>query len=193
MRRNQMRPNHGSVLVIVAMAAVIALAAACHAQVPEMPKPVKEHELLQQFAGDWTVKADTVAAPGQEAPACEGTESAQVIGGFWLVGNSHLSTQGTSVNNLLTIGYDPETKKYVGTFVCSMGSTLWHYQGTMDATGKKLTLETEGQSCIDLSKKANYREILELKDPDHKTFTSYIQDDQGDWVKLVEMDYRRKK
>ena len=173
--------------------AVLAQAAVCHAQVPELPKPTKEHELLGQFAGEWDVVAEMIPAPGQEPFQCKGTESSKMVGGFWLVGQGESSMQGMPMSSQLTIGYDPKAKKYIGTFFCSMDSTLWKYEGTMDQSGKKLTLETEGPSMMDPSKNAKYREILELKDKDHKVFTSYLKDDKGDWVKMVTMDYKRKK
>lgn len=172
---------------------VIALAVSSQAQVPEMPKPTKEHELLAQFAGEWNATAETVAAPGQDSIKCEGTESAKLLGGFWLVSQGEANMMGTPVKSLLTIGYSPATKKYTGTFVCTMDSTLWKYDGTMDEKGQKLTLETEGPSPTDPTKKAKFREVLELKDKDHKTFTSFMQGDDGQWLKIVTMEYRRKK
>ncbi len=177
----------------MAVGLALVLAAVCRAQAPEMPKPTKEHERLAQFAGEWDVTAEPAPEPGQEAIKGTGTESSKMVGGFWLVGQSEASMQGMSVTSVLTIGYDPAAKKYVGTFVCSIDSTMWKYEGTMDEAGTKLTLETEGPSCFDPSKKAKYRETLELKDKDHKVFTSFMQDDKGEWVKIVTMEYRRKK
>lgn len=178
---------------ISGLAAWLLCTVICQAQEPELPKPASEHQRLSQFAGEWEVTAETVPAPGQEAIKCTGTESATMVGGFWLVGRSEASMFGMPVNNLLTIGYDPAKKKYVGTFVCSMDSTLWTYEGTMDETGRKLTLETEGPSPLDPKKTAKYRETLELKDKDHKVFTSFMKGDDGEWVKIVTMEYRRKK
>lgn len=177
----------------IALGAVLCLTAICQAQIPEMPKPVKEHELLGQFAGEWDMAAETVPAPGQESIRCTGVESAKMVGGFWLVGQSESSMFGTPVSNVLTIGYDPAKKKYIGTFLCSMDSTLWKYEGTMDDSGKKLTLETEGPSPLGDGKTAKFRETLELKDKDHKVFTSYMQTDDGQWMKIVTMEYRRRK
>ena len=168
-------------------------AAVCQAQIPEMPKPTKEHELLAQFAGEWNCVAETVPAPGQEPFKCEGTETAKIVGGFWLVSEGKATMMGTPVSSLLTIGYDPKNKKYVGTFLCSVDSTLWNYVGAMDESGKKLILETEGPSPLDPSKKAKFRETLELKDKDFKTFTSEMQKDDGGWMTFVKMEYRRKK
>jgi len=179
--------------ITLALLFIAAMGCEVSAQVPEMPKPTKEHEALDQFAGEWTATAETVAAPGQEPLKCEGTESAKLVGGFWLVSHGEASMMGMPVKSVLTIGYTPATKKYVGTFICSVDSTHWTYTGTMDDSGKKLTLETEGPSPLDPSKKAKFREVLELHDKDHKTFTSFLQTDDGNWMKIVTVDYRRKK
>ncbi len=183
---------HGGCVGIGAV--IVVAAAACMAQQPEMPKPTKEHELLKQFTGEWEMKAETVPAPGQEAIKCEGKESSKMVGGFWFVAQNEGSMMGMPVNSIMTLGYDPATKNYVGTFVCSMDSTLWKYTGSFDATGKKLTLETEGPSPLDPSnKKTKFRETLELKDKDHKKFTSLMQGEDGKWIEIVTMDYQRKK
>jgi hypothetical protein len=175
----------------VAMLAVLLVAASAAAQAPEMPKPTKEHEVLSQFVGEWNVTTEMVATPGQPAFKCQGAESTKMYGSFWLVGRGEAAEIG--MQSQLTIGYDPKAKKYVGTFFCSEDSTLWKYEGSMDAEGKVLTLETAGPALTDRNKIVKYRETLELKDKDHKLFTSQMQGDDGKWVKVVTMDYRRKK
>lgn len=177
----------------LALIAVFCLATVGYAQLPEMPKPTKEHELLKQFAGEWEVTAESAPAPGQEAMKCEGKESSQLLGGFWYVAEGEAKMGEASVASVLTVGYDPAAKQYIGTFFCTMDSTLWKYVGAMDESGKKLTLETEGPSCTEPGKKAKYREILELTDKDHKTFKSFMQGDDGKWLPIVTMEYRRKK
>lgn len=96
---------------------VWALAAICYlrgadsaAQLPEMPKPSKEHVLLKQFAGEWDMTAESEPAPGQEAIKCKGTESATMVGGFWLVNQSETTMMGMPVKNVMTLGYDPKAK-----------------------------------------------------------------------------------
>jgi hypothetical protein len=176
----------------VALSLALCATAVCEGQT-EMPMPTAEHELLKQFAGEWSMKATAVAAPGEVPMTSEGSESAKMLGGFWLVCRGEGSMHSTPVSSLLTVGYDPETKKYIGTFVCSVDSTLWKYTGSREAKGNKLVLETEGPIPHDPSKKAKFREILELVGPDHKVFTSYIQGEDGKLVEFAKIDYRRKK
>ena len=174
------------------IAAVLWLAPAIQAQSPEMPEPTDSHELLKQFAGQWTSKVATVPPPGEEAITCQGEESTKMIGGFWLVSEGKGEVLGSPMTSVLTIGYDPAKQKYVGTFVCSADSTMWQYEGKMDETGKKLTLEAEGPSMLEPGKTAKYRDVLELVDKDHKTLTSFMESD-GEWVKVVTAEYERKK
>ena len=92
----------------------------------------------------------------------------------------------------LTLGYDPDKKKYVGTWFDSMSSYLWQYQGTVDASGKTLTLETEGPSHDMPGQIVKDRETTEIKSKDHKVFTSVRQKD-GKWVTGLTINYRRRK
>jgi hypothetical protein len=172
---------------------VLLAGAACWAQVPEMPKPAKEHDLLNQFAGEWDVVTECTPEPGKDPVKCEGKESAKMLGGFFLVSEGEADMMGMPVKSVLTIGYDPAKKKYIGTFLCSMDSTLWNYVGSLDESGKKLTLETEGPIPFTPGKTAKFRETLELKDKDHKEFTSLMQGDDGKWTEVAKMKYTRKK
>ena len=172
---------------------VLSAAGICSAQLPEMPKPAKEHAALAKFAGEWEVKSEC-KMPGMEEPVvCTGSEIAKIVGGFWLVTHGDGDMMGMKMQSILTLGYNPEKKKYVGTFLSSCDSTLWKYEGEMDASGKKLTLHTEGPLMTDPTKAGKYKEVLELVDKDHKTFTSYLIDENGKETKFVTMEYRRKK
>ncbi|RIK88342.1 MAG: hypothetical protein DCC67_00845 [Planctomycetota bacterium] len=163
------------------------------AETPAAPQPTKEHQLLAQFAGQWKSRAETMPAPGQVPIVCEGTETARMLGGYWLVAEGQGDMLGQPVTSLLTIGYDPAKQKYVGTFICSVAADLWQYEGAMDPSGKKLTLHAEGPSMLDPTKPAKYREVLELKDADHKTFTSFMETDEGKWQPIVTVTYERVK
>jgi hypothetical protein len=74
-----------------------------------------------------------------------------------------------------------------------MMSQLWKYEGTLDASGKKLTLETQGPCPLQPGKTFNFREVIEIKDKDTKVFTSSMQGEDGKWTTFVTVTSKRKK
>src|SRR5262245_7473117 len=90
-----------------ALAALAILAAASRAQeVPEFPEPTPEHAMLAQFAGEWTSTATMPEVPGDEP--FQGTETARMMGGFWLLAEGKGEMMGQPVGSLLSLGYDPK-------------------------------------------------------------------------------------
>jgi hypothetical protein len=160
---------------------------------PKPPSPQKEHEWLQQLVGEWETEAEAVMGPGQPPLKVKGREVVRSLGGYWTVGEMTTEMMGMPVMGVMTIGYDPQAKKYVGTWVCSMEGHFWKYEGTLDATGKVLTLNTEGPDMSKPGKLAKMRDVIEIKDKDHRTLTSYMLGDDGKWTQFMTMNARRKK
>jgi hypothetical protein len=160
---------------------------------PKMPEPVKEHEWLKQFVGEWEQEITVTMFPGQPPLKMKGSETARMLGGFWVIGEGKGEMLGMPFSNILTIGYDPEKKKYVGTWVDSSGSYLWKYEGSVDATGKILTLNTEGPNPMKEGQTAKYKETTEFKSKDQRVFTSSILGEDGKWTTVVTMVANRKK
>jgi hypothetical protein len=156
--------------------------------------PAKEHLWLQQLAGEWDTEVAAVVEPGQPPKRSKGTESIRAVGGFWVLSE----IQGTCpVLNLpftsfLTLGYDQEQGEFVGTWVDSMSSYLWKYEGTLDPARNALTLETEGPCPMAPEKHSKFREVIELENKDHKVFTMSIQGADGEWVTMLTCNSRRR-
>src|SRR5437660_3538014 len=87
---------------------------------PRPPSPQKEHEWLQQLVGEWQTETEADMGPGQPPLKCKGTESVRSLGGYWTHGEVKGDVNGMPVTGIMTLGYDPQAKKYVGTWVCSM-------------------------------------------------------------------------
>ena len=159
---------------------------------PEMPKPQKEHEWLHQLVGEWETDAEFTMDPAKPPMKSKGSESGRMVGGFWAVLENKGEFLGKPFTGILTLGFDAEKKKYVATWVDSVMPVLWNYQGTLDGTGKILTLETEGFCPEQPGKLTKFKETLEIKSADHKIFTSMREMD-GKWVTGGVIQYRRKK
>src|SRR5689334_11143854 len=111
------------------LAAVLALATAGlvwaaqekGGQEDHMPKPSKEHEMLKETEGDWDYVMKYKLGPDQPEMESKGTEKCAMVGGFWSVFDIKTpDMMGMPWHGHGFIGYDPEKKKYVGSFINSM-------------------------------------------------------------------------
>jgi hypothetical protein len=162
-------------------------------EAPSMPVPQMEHAWLQQFVGEWDTTSEATMAPGQPAMKFTGTMNSRMLGGFWVVSETKNEIMGLTVSAIQTIGYDPQSKKYVGTFVDSMQSYLWKYQGSVDPTGKILTLEADGPDFTVPGKTRKYRDVYEFKSKNAILMSAMMQADDGKWITFMRGDFERKK
>jgi hypothetical protein len=179
-------------LQLVALAALV-VGGSLAAQPPEASKPLPEHDILKEFVGEWTSEVEAYPEPGTEPMKMKGTETGRTIGDFWAVIVAKGDFMGMPFEGQATIGYDPQKKKYVGSWVDSMVNHHWIYEGTLDASKKVLTLNSEGPSMTEPGKMCKGRDIWEFKDKDHRTLTSEIQGSDGKWTKVMMATYTRKK
>ena len=156
--------------------------------------PQQEHQWLQQLVGEWAIEGEAAMAPGQPPEKFTGTESVRSIGGLWTLGEGNgCMPDGSPAISLLTLGYDPDKGRFVGTFIASMMTYLWLYDGELDASSKVLTLSAEGPDFSNPGKKGKYQDIIEIKDTDHRVFSSQMLDADGKWQEFMRANYRRTK
>src|SRR5262245_17188305 len=84
------------------------------AEIPKMPPPEKEHAWLEQLAGEWESEIECHMVPDQPPMKGKSSESARMLGGFWLVSEGTGEMMDMKMTSVLTLGYDPGKKKYVG-------------------------------------------------------------------------------
>lgn len=173
--------------------ALFASAAELRAQdEPQLPAPEKEHEWLKQLVGEWETEFEYNLGPDAPSQKSQGTESVRAIGELWTVAENKSSASETPFTGIMTLGFDPDKKKYVGTWIDSMFNYLWRYEGTVDKGGKVLTLLTEGPNPGVPGKLCKFKEVIELKSKDHKVFTSSLQGEDCKWSTMMTINYRRK-
>lgn len=165
-------------------------------QAPMSPAPQEEHQWLQQLVGEWTTEAQMAMAP-EAGETCKGTESVRSLGGLWILAEGRGEMpDGSSATMLMTIGYDPGKKRYVGTWVGSMMTHLWLYDGELDASRTVLTLNSEGPDMSPGAapgKLAKYKDVIEIKAADHRILTSYCLGADGKWQQFMTAQYQRTK
>lgn len=162
-------------------------------QAPPMhATPQKEHRWLEKLIGEWTYEGAAQMAPDQTPEKFTGTERFRSVGGLWFIGEAEGDTpSGETAQTIITLGYDPHKRSFVGTFIASMMTFMWVYTGELDASEKMLTLHTEGPDMTKEGETAQYKEVIEFTSDDERTFTSSVQGADGQWQQLMRSTYRR--
>jgi len=155
-------------------------------------KPIKEHEWLQQLVGEWRTETKMTMGPDQPEMTSRGTESVKSLGGLWAYteGQGQMP-DGASINYYSALGYDVSFKEYRGCWFASVSSHLWKQVGTLSGDGKTMTLNCAGPNMTKDGETANYRDVIELIDENHRTMTSYGEDEKGEWQQFMKTTYTR--
>ncbi len=159
-------------------------------QVP-MPAPEPQHKWLHQFVGEWSTTSKATMGPDQPAMEGAGTITSRMLGDLWVLNEMKSEWMGDSVVGIQTIGYDASKGKYIGTWVDNMTSHMWRYEGTVDETGKKLTLEAEGPNFVAAGKMTKFRDAYEFVSSDHVIMSSSMLGEDGKWVTFMTGDAKR--
>lgn len=156
-------------------------------------QPQKEHQWLQKLVGEWSYEIEAMMGPDQPSVKSTGTETVRSLGDLWILaeGQGEMPCGGLATT-LMTLGYDPQKQHYVGTWIGSMMTYLWQYEGELDAAETVLTLNSDGPAMTGDAKLAKYQDVIELKSNDHRLLTSRMLGDDGEWHHFMTAHYWRK-
>jgi hypothetical protein len=158
------------------------------------PEPTKQHQWLQQLVGEWTYEHECPGEEGQPPKKLRGTQSTRSIGGLWIhaEGKGEMP-DGKPATMFLTVGYDPQQGRFVGTWIGSMMSNLWVYDGWLDDSGRTLILEAKGPSFAEPGKTETYQDRIEIRSPGEHVLTSQMRLPDGSWQRFMTAVYTRVK
>ncbi|GAA0649128.1 DUF1579 domain-containing protein [Brevundimonas lenta] len=158
----------------------------------EATEPTEQHRWLQALEGDWTWESWSIP----EDPKCRwsGAETVSRYGDLWTVFEGKAQTpEGTDASSLrITLGYDPDKAKFVGSFISTMMASFWAYEGTLDPDGRILRLKARGPRFDGKPGEADYEDLIEVVSPDERYLRGTMQADDGTWTEFMVTRYRRK-
>lgn len=144
------------------------------------------------MVGRWTAEFACQMGLNQPPVKTKGVEVVRSLGGLWVLAEGEGETpDGESSHTVMTLGFDPHKNKFVGTFIASMMTHLWIYQGSLDPSGKKLPLDTEGPDFSGGPKLIPYQDVIEFIDDDHRMLSAFVQTEEGHWQQIVTAHYHR--
>ena len=98
---------------------------------------------------------------------------------------------GSPFSGIGFAGYDNHTKKYVSTWMDSMGTAILFFEGTASADGKTITQEARYDDPIRGPMK--WRSVTRIVDDNNHMFEMYSTDTSGKEEKMMEITYTRKR
>ena len=152
----------------------------------------QEHEWLKQLVVNWRYQAEMLMGPDQPPQVCQGQELVRMLGDAWLLceGQGQMPNGDTGLM-LMTIGFDMRRQRFTGSFIGSMMTHLWLYDGQRQ--GNVLTLNSQGPVDCEGNDQAlaDYQDIIELTGDDQRTLTSQQKDKDGNWQRFMVATYQR--
>lgn len=148
-------------------------------------KPQEEHRILEQLVGEWIMDSECVMGPDQPVEKSQAKVSTRSLEGMWIVSEMcGECPQNGKTLMLMTLGYDPTTGKFPGTFVGSMMPHMWVYSGTLSDDKRRIVLDTTGPK-FDGTGMTQYQDIVEFVDQDKWILRSQMLGDDGKWVPFM--------
>ncbi len=153
--------------------------------------PGEPHKLFASLAGAWTTTAKEWMEPGKPPMESSGTvEMKSVLGGRFLQQEFTGNMMGQPYSGIGTTGYDNLRKKYVSTWMDSMGTGIFFMEGTASPDGKTITLK--GGHDEPGGGHMTHRAIWKLVDSNTQIFEMYGAHKGEKEMKGMEIIYTRK-
>ena len=174
--------------------AVVASAASLRAQAPEPPKPTDQHKELKTEVGTWDAEVSMWPSPDAEPMKSKAVETNEMFGDFWLASKFEGDFGGMKFQGHMMLGYDPAKKKYIGTWTDTMSPYLTTMEGDYDEATHTSTMIGTGTHW-ETGKPEKSKMVTVYESDDAKTFTMYMADPkaEGEWIKHMEIKYKRRK
>lgn len=155
------------------------------------PIPAPEHKLLQTLLGSWTCEMVCKGPDGADAPPVTGRAVARAIGPVWIVMEMSGGEANDQWSSLLTLGFDPDKGRFVGTFIASMMTWLWVYDGQLDAGTNTIQLDTQGPRFDGQPGQQAYVDHYQIVDRDTWILRSFTRTTDGLSAPFMTATYRR--
>jgi hypothetical protein len=157
----------------------------------KLAQPGEPHKQLAGLAGSWTTTSKEWMEPGK--PPAESTGSVDMktlLDGRFLQQEFTGNMMGQPYVGIGTTGYDNLTKKYVTTWIDSMGTGIFTMEGTGSADGKTITMH--GSHPDPMGGVMKHRAIWTFPDPNTQIFEMYGAHGKEKEFKMMEITYKRK-
>lgn len=154
--------------------------------------PGAPHKKLASLVGSWTTKTKAWMEP--EKPPMEGIgtcEERMILNGRYLQQDYTGEMMGSPFTGINLIAYDNHTKKYVSTWIDSMSTGIYYFEGTADADGNTITQESSYDDPV--KGPTVWRSVTRIVDENTLEYEMFLTPKGGKEEKMMEMTVTRKR
>jgi hypothetical protein len=154
--------------------------------------PGAPHKVLASMAGSWNTKTKAWMEPNKPPMESTGTcEQKMLLGGRYLQQEYNGEMMGSPFTGINLIGYDNHTKKYVSTWIDSMSTGIYYFEGTASADGKTVTQESSYDDPV--RGPMVWRSVTRIVDDNTLEYEMDLTPKGGKKEKMMEMTVTRKR
>ncbi len=130
--------------------------------------------------------------PGKPPMEDTGTsEQKMILDGRFLQQEFTGEMMGSPFSGIGFMGYDNHSGKYVSTWMDTLGTAIYFFEGTASADGKTFTQKSSYDDPV--QGPVEWRSVTRIVDDDTLEFEMYTTGKSGKEEKMAEMTYTRKK
>lgn len=156
----------------------------------KLAAPGEPHKLFATLAGSWATQTKEWLEPGKPPVESTGTvEMKMLLDGRFLQQEFTGTMMGKPYSGIGIDAYDNIRKRYVATWMDTMGTGIFVMEGTASADGKTITLN--GQHTQPGGGQITHRAIWTIVDNNNQTFDMYGTHHCGKEMKIMEIIYKR--
>jgi hypothetical protein len=162
-------------------------------QMQELAAPGPNHKFFENWVGKWDTTTTVGMTPGMPAHETHGhSEFSWLIGGTWLQERHDGTMMGLPLKGFGLSGYDNFNKRFVNCWVDSLSTGMITTTGSLDPTGKVLTLfgQVDEPTTGEHGKTVRFQTTV-VDDDTHRLTIDEVQ--HGQPFTVVETVYRRAK
>lgn len=147
-----------------------------------------EFELLKKDVGEWDATITVTPGPGAAPQESTGRLVGRLIsGGRWLVTDFKNHTTGFEGHGIY--GYNPASKRYVGTWVDDMRTNIYVGEGEWDE--KSQTMTYAWSAALPNGKTMSWKETSETVSENERVFLVLFPGPDGGEFEMMRVFYRR--
>jgi hypothetical protein len=158
----------------------------------KLATPGAPHKRLAKLVGTWTTKTRAWMEPDKPPMDSTGAcEQKMLFDGRYLQQEYTGDVMGSPFTGINLIGYDNYTKKYVSTWIDSMSTGIYYFEGTASKDGKTITQKSSYDDPV--KGPSIWRSVTKIVDDNTLEYEMYLTSKGDNEEKMMEMTVTRKR